>query len=416
MMQYTPLQAYELIDNELHRDNASGWSGYLYLNETNSKALEVLVDAGLCIQAAQWGGNDDSPQFCELKDFPSLLNSPHVEKKLYVELTTSSIKQRHIIQKNWDELLKLTSAITTPYEAFYFTDDKKLIDASKNNPTYKAYHSAAKVFSLLSKIADTKVSDTEYVFIYGHALAIPFSLSRSSLKYELDTSVLEELLTNDINAEAKTSLVKEALVRFLKGVKKEDRFSSLITSFHGFATELLISYEQFLKNYTFDKVRKEYQEKKTDYIARLNKVFDDVATKALAVPAGIWYGMNQIEPGTVDSLQQAKNYSTLFICLLLVFLVVANLFGQVNVLKTLKKEYTDLFSRIKTEYQDKISYENAQESTQKEIDRDISDIEQALQDLDEREHSIYCKLTGAGILAIGISMAVFITVMCSKTP
>ena len=392
-MHYTPLKAYDLINDELHRDDNPDWSGYVYLNETNAKALRVLINHQLCIEAAEFLHENGQVKKCDIDDIIDDINQIPSRSKLYLELETTSIKRQHVIQENWSELLKLQDAVSDPYHAFYFTSSQKLIDASTDSSKYKTYCAISKVFSLLNDISDTKISDTEHVYIFGHALTLNFSVSESSLIHTIDTSVLEELLSKDIHNEAKTSLVKEALVRFLKNINEKERFDYLISHFNGFSTELLVSYEQFLKNYTFDKVRKEYQEKKTDYIARINKVFDDIATKTLAVPAGLWFAMNQIGTASPGNLQEAKNLATVLIAGLLVCLVLFNIWGQFSVLKAIKNEYVSLFERISNEYLDKVSLEEAQADTRSEFEKDLVDIDNAKRELDRTEDTVFVKLS-----------------------
>jgi len=405
-MQFSPLHAYELINSELLREEHNEWSGFLQLNETNAKALQALVKAELCEEYAEVWDNDKHLKDYDLSDISIPLESSIDGKKIRLALEETSNKHQHPIQKNWDEFLLISDVISSPVSGIYFTESKTFVDATSNTPAFDAYLATSKIHTLLSEISDTQISNTKHVYIFGHALTLEFSVCEASLSQGIDTTVLEELLNKDIHKEAKTSLVKEALVRFLKNISEKERFNFLISHFNGFSTELLVSYEQFLKNYTFDKVRKEYQEKKTDYIARINKVFDDIATKTLAVPAGLWFAMNQISTATPGNLQEAKNLATLLISALLVCLVLFNIWGQFSVLKAIKKEYNNLFQRISSEYLDKVSLEDAQEHTKCEFEKDLVDIDNAKKELDDAEHTVYVKLSLTCCLIISIGLSV----------
>lgn len=407
-MKYSPLQAYELIDSELHREKHHEWSGFLQLNETNAKALLVLVESELCEELTEIWDEQIKLDDYDLSDMSIPLDSSIDGKRIRLALEETSNRHQHPVQKNWNEFLLISDVISEPVTGIYFTDSKTLVDASRNDCKFNAYLATSKVYSLLSAVSDTKISDTEHVYIFGHALTLNFSVSEASLAHTIDTSVLEELLSKDIHNEAKTSLVKEALVRFLKNINEKERFNYLISHFNGFSTELLVSYEQFLKNYTFDKVRKEYQEKKTDYVARINKVFDDIATKTLAVPAGLWFAMNQIGTASPGNLQEAKNIATVLITGLLVCLVLFNILGQFSVLKAIKKEYISLFERISREYLDKVSLEDAQADTKSEFEKDLVDIDNAKSELNRTEHTVFVKLslTCCLIILIGFSVGI----------
>lgn len=405
-MQYTTLQAYALIDSELHSDDSPEWSGFLHLNETNAKPLETIISSKLCYESAEIWEDDQKLEDYDLSELTIPLPEKLEGKNVRLQLEDCCNKLKHPVQKNWDDFLQIKNAIVNPVEGVYFTDSAHLADASTQDSKFLAYLSVSKICQLLSGISDTDISDTEHVYIFGYALNLSFSVNEASLAEIVNTSVLEELLSQDIHKEAKTSLVKEALVRFLKNINEKDRFNYLISHFNGFSTELLVSYEQFLKNYTFDKVRKEYQEKKTDYIARINKVFDDIATKTLAVPAGLWFAMNQIGDAQSGSLQAAKNIATVFIAILLVTLVLFNIFGQFSVLKAIKKEYKDLFKRISSEYLDKVSLEEAQPDTKSEFEKDLVDIDNAKAELDNTEQTVFIKLSLTCCLIVFIGWAV----------
>ncbi len=80
------------------------------------------------------------------------------------------------------------------------------------------------------------------------------------------------MLGKDQHKEAMNSLVREALYNLLSDLDPKSRLSHLVNNFNAFTSKLLVSYEQYVRNYSFDKVRKEYREKATEYIDKVNKV------------------------------------------------------------------------------------------------------------------------------------------------
>ncbi|MDR8310561.1 hypothetical protein FPK86_22875, partial [Acinetobacter baumannii] len=87
----------------------------------------------------------------------------------------------------------------------------------------------------------------------------------------------------------------------------------------------------YVEDYTFDKVRKEYKEKKTEYIKKLNDTFDSVATKMFAIPAGIWFATAQMTTmKTVSSFIYTKNFIVLMTVLSMIFIMILNVYGQRN--------------------------------------------------------------------------------------
>ena len=181
------------------------------------------------------------------------------------------------------------------------------------------------------------------------------------------------------------SLVRESLFNLLSDLDTKVRLSHLVTHFNAFTSKLLVSYERYVRNYSFDKIRKEYREKATEYTDRINKVFDDVSTKTFSIPLGVWFATSQTKATTaIDSLQFVKNVSYTMMVAFLVVAVCLNLLGQFSTLSAMVKEYTDLFERLSSEL------ENPKEN--ESITSQLAEIDKLKQDLDTRNVVIFAKL------------------------
>ncbi len=219
----------------------------------------------------------------------------------------------------------------------------------------------------------------------GQPLDIILSIDDSALSADIDIGFLDELLGKDQHKEAMNSLVREALYNLLSNLDPKSRLSHLVNHFNAFTSKLLVSYEQYVRNYSFDKVRKEYREKATEYIDKINKVFDDVATKTFSIPLGVWFATSQMQTTmSIENLQFFKNISY---CVMVAFLVVVvcwNLLGQFSTLSSTVKEYTDLFKRLGDEL----------ESEQK------TELDILKQELDTRNIRVFLKLVATIIFAV----------------
>ncbi|MBD0228016.1 hypothetical protein IAG09_05695, partial [Acinetobacter baumannii] len=118
-------------------------------------------------------------------------------------------------------------------------------------------------------------------------------------------------------------------------------------------TNINHSYQSYVEDYTFDKVRKEYKEKKTEYIKKLNDTFDSVATKMFAIPAGIWFATAQITTmKVVNSFLYTKNFIVLMTVLSMIFIMILNIWGQRSTLNQVKEEYSDVFDELEKKFED----------------------------------------------------------------
>jgi hypothetical protein len=149
------------------------------------------------------------------------------------------------------------------------------------------------------------------------------------LDYSIDTTALENLRKRDLHQEAIINLMCKEVVSFVKNIDEKQRVSYLVQNFNALISNILLSYQTYTENYSFDKVRKEYLEKRTEYVKKMNEAFDSVAVKMLAIPAAIWFAIAQIKPINSSSplTDFSKNYIVLITISVLVVILVLNIGG-----------------------------------------------------------------------------------------
>lgn len=311
----------------------------------------------------------------------SQIEPKHYGLSCKVELSATHINSEYFICTNWDKLLKYPQYVQNSVKAVFFTDEGLLLTADSEDEKFKNYLKISQVCNLIDEVSLEPASPTSpRVIVFERDISIKYTVKQADLEHEISIKALDALMQKDLHHEAKTALVRQALVEFLKDISTSIRFGYLISHFNAFSSNLLLSYQGYVENYTFDKVRKEYQEKKTEYITRVNDVFSDVSTKLLSIPAGLWLAVYQIQDANLGGLTFYKNIITLCISGLLTVFVIFSLLGQFSVLNSLGTEYKGLFKRLKSEYED--------ESVQ---------IEGALTDIKNSSFWVYLKL-GTSIL------------------
>jgi hypothetical protein len=146
------------------------------------------------------------------------------------------------------------------------------------------------------------------------------------------------------------------VVSFVKNIDEKQRVSYLVQNFNALISNILLSYQTYTENYSFDKVRKEYLEKRTEYVKKMNEAFDSVAVKMLAIPAAIWFAIAQIKPINSSSplTDFSKNYIVLITISILVVILVLNIWGHRNTLVAMIKEYQDIFTNLSSKFEDEM--------------------------------------------------------------
>ncbi|WP_162599189.1 hypothetical protein [Shewanella algidipiscicola] len=370
-------------------------SGFVELTKENIDKLVTLVGSELCSAGIELYSGDDSKAHRELPTFQ--FEEKFANFKVKVELVTLKVHDQYFIGDNWNKLLSYSNYVLNPVELVFVANEMTVHSHLTPSEIFTRYQNAAKVCQLIKQVANDVTASEDYLVIFGQSLSINFAIDETALAYDIDPESLEELLSRDLHKEAKTGLVREALVAFLKNIDKAKRFTYLLTHFNAFATQLLASYEQYVNNYSFDKVRREHQEKKTEYICKINKVFDDVATKTFAIPAGVWLAASKIEEGGLGSLIFYKNIVFVLIVFVLAVIVCLNLLGQFSSLSAIKNEYTPLFERLK-----------------KEKGIDGSEVDTYLDDLKTRYNIVWYKLATSMFVAVTMFIIV-IALVCYAT-
>jgi len=331
-----------LVSRSLTDDNE--FKGTLSLNREILDDLKVLEQFQLCNSSVDLYKNERFVASIPIDD----LDSSHFNYDCLVCISSHWERGGFYIGKNWDLLLKSATRILTPIQQAFFTDTREL--TSEDNVYFQNYLKLSNVCQLIDKVALPATGTNVRTIVFERDINISYTLKHSDLEHTFSTDALNRLLQEDIHHEAKTALVREALVKFLRDKGTNKRFGYLISHFNAFTSDLMLSYQSYVEQYTFDKVRKEYQEKQTEYIQKINDTYSDIGAKVLAIPAGLWLAVFKLEEAPIASFGFMKNLIILVLCILCMFYVVFHFSGQFSVLRSLKTEYSSLFERLAAEH------------------------------------------------------------------
>ena len=371
-------------------------SGFVDFNSDLLEKLKYLNEAELCSASIVLYKDDTRKLDLTVND---VITDKHYNacNRAKIELSKQSAQNKdHFICSTWTDLTNYTDYLLNPVEAVYISDINEILTKDSSDARFTTYLNVSKVCNLVKNVAHTSKGNT-YTILCGQPLDITVAVDDSVLSADIDISFYDELLGKDQHKEAMNSLVREALYNLLSDLDSKSRLSHLVNHFNAFTSKLLVSYEQYVRNYSFDKVRKEYREKATEYIDKVNKVFDEVATKTFSIPLGVWFATSQMQPSiSMESLQFFKNMSYCVMVFFLVAVVCWNLLGQFATLSATEGEYKDLFKRLGDEL----------EAEQK---KELGTLEQ---DLDTRKLRVWLKL--AATMVFALVLLVFIVLVTYK--
>lgn len=271
-----------------------------------------------------------------------------------VRLNKTNLNFGHdfIICDCWDTVLKFDKHIKSPIKNIFLTKTESYFDSISTDSKYKNYIAMGELYSFIKFLSEESNADLDSIF-YNRSYKFKIKACEDDLNYSIDTVSLKKLKDTEMHRDAIINLMCKEVTAFIKDQQEENRFSYLIRNLNPLITNINHSYQSYVEDYTFDKVRKEYKEKKTEYIKKLNDTFDSVATKMFAIPAGIWFATAQITTmKVVNSFLYTKNFIVLMTVLSMIFIMILNICGQHSTLKQVKEEYSDIFDELEKKFED----------------------------------------------------------------
>lgn len=303
-----------------------------------------------------------------------------------ITVTLDALKQigNTFIGPSWSNLLEYSQNLTAPPKLIYLLNSNEIINLDSNDQKYNTLHQIAWVLEQLKYNADYPTG-SDYVFLHHQKVEIPLCCDESILTNSIDTLSLKLILEDEHHKSAKKSLFKSVICEMLRETKKELRFKKLINEFDVFTTRFALAFHSYVTDYSFDKIRKEFEEKRTEYIQKVNNSFQDIASKLIVMPAPLWLALTQSASvhmsNGLNYIQLYKNITILVLTIAVTILLGLMIAGQFSVLKSIKFEYDSLFARLQSEFP--------------EVKLDS---EHELSSLSDRHTVVYCQLIAVQLI------------------
>lgn len=351
----SPVQVYRkillsLIDREDTHDKFVGWTSFEFDTASEFKKLCEIGLASYSLHAKKV--NSSSPTRVNIDNVIANFESKFKDLLFQVELEKSNINSGHeyLICSDWSELLGYEHYVKNPVHEIYLTSTDSHYSNSSQDIKYKNYLKVSKVFDFIQFLTNQTKSDQGTIF-FNRSYKFRFNLDESCLERSIDSESLESLMNKDMHREAIIHLMTKEVINFIKDQEESNRFIHIINNLNPLIHNINHSYQSYVDNYSFDKVRKEYLEKRTEYIKKMNDSFDSVATKMLAIPVGIWFAIAQIQQVN-HPVNATKNVIVMITITFMVALLIMNIWGQRNTLVSMIKEYNSIFSALSSKFED----------------------------------------------------------------
>lgn len=251
-----------------------------------------------------------------------------------------------------DVLASPARRITAP-SRFYLADLDCLYsgNVAESPPVVRHYLAATNLYALLAKEADHQGGVGEaktLVFLHKEKIEITPNYATADLQELQGLNAFEsDFITSETHEEQKRTIVKTVLVEMFSEQKKLP-FSKLLACFDEFFEKIRASYQLYVAEFSFQKVKAEVEKEKLDAMVKLNKVFSDIQSQLLAVPVALVLVGGQMEDKGVWVSKNVLIWLGAMVFSILMDMLIRN---QRHTLKAVKHEIDQQRQQIASKYQ-----------------------------------------------------------------
>lgn len=239
-----------------------------------------------------------------------------------------------------DALLAAAERRIQPPARFFLADLNYLHPAEgvEISPIVQHYLDAARLFRSLQQVADhaTKVGNaSSLIFLQQQKLEITATYQAVDL---VDLAHLAEFerdfIESPTHKQQKATILRSVLFELFSGQGKVP-FSLVLAQFRQLVEDVVSSYQLYVSEFSFQKVKAEIEKEKLEFTTKLNKVFSDIQNQLLAVPAALILVGGQMTAGDGWSIKNVLIWSGALVFALLMNLLITN---QRHTLRAIKRE------------------------------------------------------------------------------
>lgn len=239
---------------------------------------------------------------------PHEFNFQQLTTRLGSEIINADESTRHLefhtpgneFFANIDGLLTNPARRISPPSKFYLAD----IDYFFNGDLHSApvqvrnYFAAAALYNLLKRVSDHQggvPSGTTLIFLQKEKIEITSRYDESDLHDLLGLDDFQsEFIESETHQEQKKTIVKTVLLGMFSGHRCIS-LADLLGRFADFTEKVRASYQLYVAEFSFQKIKAEVEKEKLDALIKLNKVFSDIQNQLLAVPVALILVGGQME-------------------------------------------------------------------------------------------------------------------------
>ncbi len=250
--------------------------------------------------------------------------------------------------------------LCAPPQEYYLVAEKYAPGDSVVPERVGDYLRVPRLLKFLKSVADAEIDRggrLYLVFLSGKKLDIPVIYSASDLCTVPSLAMIEELeesVLSKPHQQTKSELFKRALTRRLQDVAESKRFSRVLAGFDELRKSFNADLDHFLSEFDFERLREQFEQKRLEYVLKINAAIGDLVSKLLAIPIAQGIVAAQFK---ADATHAMSNLALMVGSLIFTMIGVVLVLGHSNSLREIKREvvreeldarsrYPDLHKRI----------------------------------------------------------------------
>lgn len=289
----------------------------------------------------------DFQQICQVLENRNILESSEPSTRT-IRLTVSKS-----FFKTLDALLlNPTRRIKQP-ERFYIADLDYLHPHAGIEPPacVQQYMESVRLYNALKNVAD-HVNDSgssgTLVFLGDRKLELSASYSPRDLASLSKLNAFEaDFINTEMHAKQKKTIIRTVLFDIFANATAIS-MADIIKCFDHIVAQANASYQLYVSEFSFQKVKSEIEKEKLEFITKLNKVFSDIQNQLIAVPAALILIGGQMQNTGTPSIRNALIWCGAFVFAFFMDLLIRN---QRNTLAAIKNEIDHQWRIIRDKHQ-----------------------------------------------------------------
>lgn len=308
------------LNGKISNRNSDSFIYKIYVSNENVALLRLIFDNNL-VEAFR----DAANQLTNVGNLENLIG-----KEISIEFVIAELKKIGYYLYKSDFIT--SNRIEAP-SIYYIEELKFLSSSNEDNVEIQKYQSVVSLItSLISKARF--VSDENHKILYlvqdNSFLELPIEnvVYENNFEYEDISFISEYVQSIDSYQEKKTIFIKE-LIDFLSTKVKSERLTELLINFRSFLDRCNTSFEYYLSNFSFNKIRLELDNSVLEYSKSIRSIINDSQSKLIAIPAAFVLAFSQVNFANPYVL---KNILLVISCFLFSYIISIFIKNQNNAL------------------------------------------------------------------------------------